>query len=169
MEENGGSLTDGETKGARVKSTGRPVAATSNRRSHQQDTTYHWMRTVESLPFDPMRNKANGDIEDPDQRPYREVIEGTGASSCRDGAGNEPQPRPAEPSVDQSPREQGDDAEKSQRADCVGKRSEESQAQHPRWRRERWKEGWRPKKNGCESTVVPDEVCYLSTTPTTVE
>ena len=59
------------------------------------------------------------------QRPDREVIEGTGASSSRDGAGNEqeatggpvvmsePQPRPAEPSVsvDQPPREQCDDAD----------------------------------------------------------
>ena len=55
-----------------------------------------------------------------EQRPDREVIEGTGASSSRDGAGNEqeatggplvlsePQPRPAESSVsvDQPPREQ---------------------------------------------------------------
>ena len=24
--------------------------------------------------------------------------------------------------------------------------------------------GWRPKKNGCESTVVPDEICSLPTT-----
>ena len=64
-------------------------------------------------------------VEDPEQQPDREVIEGTGASSSRDGAGNEqevtggpvamsePQPRPAESSVsvDQSPREQGDDAD----------------------------------------------------------
>ena len=64
-------------------------------------------------------------VEDLEQRPDREVIEGTGASSSRDGAGSEqgapgrpvamsePQPRPAEPSVghDQSPREQGDDAD----------------------------------------------------------
>ena len=64
-------------------------------------------------------------VEDPEQRPDREVIEGTGASSSRDGAGNEqdvtgrpvamsePQPRPAEPSVgdDQAPREQSDDAD----------------------------------------------------------
>ena len=52
-------------------------------------------------------------IEEPDQRPDREVIEGTGASSSRDGAGNEPPPRPAESSVsvDQLPREQSDDAD----------------------------------------------------------
>ena len=52
-------------------------------------------------------------IEEPDQRPDREVIEGTGASSSRDGAGNEPPPRPAESSVivDQPPREQSDDAD----------------------------------------------------------
>ena len=24
--------------------------------------------------------------------------------------------------------------------------------------------GWRPKKNGCESAVVPDEICSLPTT-----
>ena len=64
-------------------------------------------------------------VEDPEQRPDREVIEGTGASSSRDGAGNEQeaagrpvamsesQPRPAEPSVgdDQPPREHSGDAD----------------------------------------------------------
>ena len=52
-------------------------------------------------------------VEDPEQRPDREVIEGTGASSSRDGAGNEPAPLPAESSVsdDQQPREQSDDAD----------------------------------------------------------
>ena len=64
-------------------------------------------------------------VDDPEQRPVREVIEGTGASSSLDGAGNEqevmerpvamsePQPRPAEPSVgdDRPPREQSDDAD----------------------------------------------------------
>ena len=64
-------------------------------------------------------------VVDPEQRLDRVVIEGTGASSSRDGAGNEqeatgrpvamsePQPRPAESSVgdDQSPREQSDDAD----------------------------------------------------------
>ena len=25
--------------------------------------------------------------------------------------------------------------------------------------------GWRPKRNGCEFTVVPDEICFLATTP----
>ena len=51
-------------------------------------------------------------VEDPEQQPDREVIEGTGASSSCDGAGNEPAPRPAESSVsiDQPPREQSDDA-----------------------------------------------------------
>ena len=57
-------------------------------------------------------------VVDPEQRPDRVVIEGTGASSSREGAGNEqeasgrpaamsePQPRPAEPSVggDQPPK-----------------------------------------------------------------
>ena len=66
-------------------------------------------------------------VEDPEQWPDREVIEGTGASSSRDGAGNEqeaterpvamsePQPRRAEPSVgdDQALREQSDDADKA--------------------------------------------------------
>ena len=52
-------------------------------------------------------------VEDPEQRPDREVIEGTGASSSRDGAGNEPPPRTAESSVnaDHPPREQSDDAD----------------------------------------------------------
>ena len=52
-------------------------------------------------------------IEDPDQLPDREVIEGTGASSSRDGAGNEAPSRPAESSAsaDQPPREQSDDAD----------------------------------------------------------
>ena len=64
-------------------------------------------------------------VEDLEQRPDRKVIEGTGASSSRDGAGNEqeasgrhvamsePQPRPAESSVGdgQPPREQIDDAD----------------------------------------------------------
>ena len=64
-------------------------------------------------------------VEGAEQRPDRVVIEGTGASSSRDGAGNEqgatgrpvamsePQPRLAESSVgdDQSPREQSDDAD----------------------------------------------------------
>ena len=52
-------------------------------------------------------------IEDPEQRPDREVVEGTGASSSRDGAGKDPPPRRAESSVsvDQPPREQSDDAD----------------------------------------------------------
>ena len=52
-------------------------------------------------------------IEDPDERPDRRAIEGTGASSSRDGAGNEPPPRPVEASasVYQPPREQNDDAD----------------------------------------------------------
>ena len=64
-------------------------------------------------------------VEYPEQRPDREVTEGTGASSSSDGAGNEqeategpvamsePQPRPAEPSVGdgQPPREHSDDAD----------------------------------------------------------
>ena len=71
------------------------------------------------------RDMRVGESRTFEQRPDREVIEGTGASSSRDGAGNEqqatggpvvmsePQPRPAEPSVsvDQPPREQCDDAD----------------------------------------------------------
>ena len=55
------------------------------------------------------------ETEDPDQRPesHRKVIEGTGSSSSRDGAGNEPPSRPDESSVSagQPPREQIDDAD----------------------------------------------------------
>ena len=52
-------------------------------------------------------------IEDLDRRPDRKVIEGTGASSSRDGGGNEPPSPPAESSVsaDQPPRGQSDGAE----------------------------------------------------------
>ena len=52
-------------------------------------------------------------IEDPEERPDREVIEGTGASSSRAGAGDYPPPRPAESRVgdDQPPRKQSDDAD----------------------------------------------------------
>ena len=57
-------------------------------------------------------SQADMRIEDPDQRPDRRAIEGTGASSSRDGAGNEPPPCPAESSsVDQRPREQSDEAD----------------------------------------------------------
>ena len=44
----------------RIKSTAKPVAATSNKCSHQQETTYRWMRTVASLTFDPSHSKAKG-------------------------------------------------------------------------------------------------------------
>ena len=49
----------------------------------------------------------------PEQRPDRVVIDGSGASSSRDGAGNNPPPRPAESSVsvDQPPRKQSDGAD----------------------------------------------------------
>ena len=58
------------------------------------------------------RERTEERIEDPELRPDREVIEGTGASSSRDGAGNDPTPRPAESSVsvDQPLREPSDDA-----------------------------------------------------------
>ena len=71
------------------------------------------------------RDMRVGESRTFEQRPDREVSEGTGASSSRNGAGNEQeatggpvvmselQPRPAEPSVsvDQPSREQCDDAE----------------------------------------------------------
>ena len=44
----------------RIFSTGKPVAATSNKRSHWQKTTSCRMRTVASLTFDPLRSKAHG-------------------------------------------------------------------------------------------------------------
>ena len=52
-------------------------------------------------------------IEDYERRPDREVIEETGASSSRDGAGNDPPPRQAESSVsvDQPLRVTGGDPE----------------------------------------------------------
>ena len=52
-------------------------------------------------------------VVDPEQRPDRAAIEGTGASSSRDGAGNVPAPCPAESCVgdDQPPKEQSDDAD----------------------------------------------------------
>ena len=91
MEENGGSLTDGTKKEARImsrlkiclksgqeaqdseslggccatmkvriQSTARPVAATSNKCSHQQEMIYRWIRTVASLTFDPSHSKTKG-------------------------------------------------------------------------------------------------------------
>ena len=97
---------------------------------------------------------------DPEQRPDREVTEGTGASSSRDGAGNEqeatggpvamsePQPRPAEPCVGdgQPPREHSDDADmadpdsdRRRPRESLGEEREnkESQDQCPWWRRKR--------------------------------
>ena len=47
-------------------------------------------------------------IEDPNQRPDREVIERTGASSSRDRAGNEPPSRPAESSANVDPSERAE-------------------------------------------------------------
>ena len=81
-------------------------------------------------------------VEDPEQRPDREVIEGTGASSSRDGAGNDPPPRPAESGVsaNQSPREQNDDADmgdpesdrrRPSESVVEGERNKESQDQCP--------------------------------------
>ena len=88
-------------------------------------------------------------VEDPEQRPDREVIEGTGASSSRGGAGNEPPPRTVESSVsaDQPPREQSDDADmgdpesdrKRPRVGWGGNGDKESQDQRLRWRRKRFR------------------------------
>ena len=88
-------------------------------------------------------------VEDPEQRPDREVIEGTGAPSSRDGAGNEPPPRTVESSVsaDQPPREQSDDADmgdpesdrKRPRVGWGGNGDKESQDQRLRWRRKRFR------------------------------
>ena len=124
-------------------------------------------------------------VVDPEQWPDRVVIEGTGASSSRDGAGNEqeasgrpvamsePQPRPAEPSVggDQLPQEQSDDADMAD-PDSDRRRPRESLGEERETKRVRinvldgeesdeWVE---LKRNGCEFTVVPDEICSLSTT-----
>ena len=121
-------------------------------------------------------------VEDPEQGPDREVIEGTGASSSRDGAGNEqevtrrpvamsePQPRLAEPSVGEEhfPREQSDDADMAD-PDSDRRRPRESLGRRKRKQREsgstslmvkKAMNGWRLKRNGCEFTVVPDESCF---------
>ena len=119
--------------------------------------------------------------EDPDQRLDREVIEGSGASSSRDGAGNEqevagkpvamsaPQPRPAEPSVsvDQSPRE------KAMMRTWAILRVTGGNPESRLWKKEKQRgsgstpsvtkkvmNGWRPRKIGCESTVFTDEDCF---------
>ena len=116
----------------------------------------------------------------------RVVIDGTGASSSRDGAGNEqeatgrpvamsePQPRPAEPSVggDQLPKEQSDDADMAD-PDSDRRRLSVSVVEERETKRVRFnvldgeesdENGWRLKRNGCEFTVVPDEICSLHTT-----
>ena len=86
-------------------------------------------RSLKELPKSPrdgerIKRARDMRIEDLEQRPGREVIEETGASSSCDGAGNEQngterpvamsesQPRPADLSVgdDQPPRERSDDA-----------------------------------------------------------
>ena len=79
-------------------------------------------------------------VEDPEQRPDREVIEG--ATSSRDGAGYEPPPRTAESSVsaDLIPENRAMTrtwailrvTEETQRVGCGGKRNKESQDQRPR-------------------------------------
>ena len=102
----------------------------------------------------------------PEQRPHREVIEGTGASSSRDDAGNDPPPRPAESSasVDQPPREQSDDAsmgdpESDRRS--LGRKEKQRGSGSMSSMAKKAMNGWRTRKSGCESTVVPDEDCSL--------
>ena len=121
-------------------------------------------------------------IEDPDQRLHREAIEGSGASSSRDGAGNEqevagkpvamsaPQPHPAEPSGPVSERK-GNDADMGD-PESDRRRPRESVVEERETKRvrinafddEESDEWWRPRKIGCESTVFPDEDCSLPTT-----
>ena len=119
----------------------------------------------------PRSLRARGRIEDHDQRLDREVIEGTDAPSSRDGTGNEPPSRTAELSVgeEQPPREQSDDGDmadpdndRRRPREPVGEEREtkESKDQRLRWRKKAMNV-WRPKRNGCESTVVPGEICSL--------
>ena len=112
-------------------------------------------------------------IEDPDQRPDREVTEGIGASSSRDGAGNEPPPRPAESnvSVDQPPREKSDDADMGDPESDM-ERPRESVVEERETERVRinvldgeesdeWVE---TEEERVRSTVIPDEISPLTMT-----
>ena len=86
---------------------------------------------------------------------------------------SEPQPRPAEPSVsvDQPPREQCDDADMAD-PDSDRRRPRESLGRKEKQREsgsmslmvKKAMNGWRLKRNGCEFTVVPDEIYSLPMT-----
>ena len=90
------------------------------------------------------------------------------------GAGNEPPPRPAESSVssDHPPREQSDDADmgdpESDRGgdpeSRLGRKEKQRESGSKSMMFKRAMNGWRPKRNGCEFTVVPDEICSFRTT-----
>ena len=86
---------------------------------------------------------------------------------------SEPQPRPAESSVsvDQSPREQGDnadmadpDSDRRRPRESLGRKEKQRESGSTSLMVKKVMNGERPRKNGCESTVVPDEDCSLSTT-----
>ena len=78
---------------------------------------------------------------------------------------SEPQPRPSEPSVGdgQPPREQSDDADVAD-PDSDRRRPRESLGEERETKRVRInvfdgeESDGSPKRNGCESTVVPDEI-----------
>ena len=69
------------------------------------------------------------------------------------------------------PREQSDDADMGD-PECDRRRPRESLGEERKTKRVRIKSlvakkamnGWRPKRNGCELTVVPDVICSLPTT-----
>ena len=85
---------------------------------------------------------------------------------------SEPQPRPAESSVgnEQSPREQGDDADmgdlesdRRRPRESLGEERETKRVRINVFMAEKVVNGWRPKRNWSEFTVVPDEICSLPT------
>ena len=79
---------------------------------------------------------------------------------------SEPQPRPAEPSVgeDQLSKAQSDDADMAG-PDNDRRRPRESLGEERETKRvvKKVMSGWRPKRNGCEFTVVPGEIYSLPT------
>ena len=124
-------------------------------------------------------------VEDTEQGPDREVIELTGASSSRDGAGNE-QEATGDPlqclnhnhaklnrvSVMASPQENkvmmqtwpiltvtGGDPESR-----LGRKEKQRESGSMFWVAKKAMNGWRLKRNGCEFTVVPDEIYSLPIT-----
>ena len=109
-------------------------------------------------------------IEDPDQRADREGIEGTGASSSRDGAENEPLSRRAESSAsaDKPPREQSDDVDMSdlesdrrRHRESVGEETETKRVMFNVLDGEQSDVWVEAEEEWCESTVVPDELCSV--------